>query len=420
VRLDNCYYDPDNDSQWIEFYMKNFTDSFSSRQLSTNINASHKKRMKDGISIITNGRMWAFRQVKNTGQVVLDEDEAEIVKFIFDSYVGGLGVKEIARKLKEKGVKNRNGGDEFSLSSIKRIIKNPAYMGTWVFGKQHKKFKKERPINIPPEDWYYHKNRVPAVVSEEVWTRANEIMDSKRLKGVPANKFNNLYPLSGRIKCGVCGETFFHSKYTSNIQAAWYCKTYKYYGKDRCDNIHMRYDDLNDILRQAVFTFIGNKDFLIKNLTEILGKSLKETRNINNFDGISKRIKTLEERKTRIRNLLYDSVITKEVYVKDTQEIDIKIAELESKITEIDKENEEKQTKIERLNLISKRLKNLKILNSDSISDDNLKNYIEEIIVFPDGLLKIKMIGGIPLTAKYERKPMKRRTKAEIEAAAQE
>jgi hypothetical protein len=208
-----------------------------------------------------------------------------------------------------------------------------------------------------------------------------------------------------------------HTSYKTTIQDRWACKTYKDYGKARCDNIMINYDDLNNILRETIYDFIKNKEFIIKNLLIIFEKSLRETKKTHNVDDALKRIKELEQQKDTIRDYLYKKVITVDEYNKDVAKVDSKIEILEKSITEADRENEGKKTKIERLNEISKELKSLKIKNNSVITDDNLKNFISKITVFPDGKLDIILMSEIPITAQYIKQNARRRTKAEIEAA---
>jgi DNA invertase Pin-like site-specific DNA recombinase len=73
--------------------------------------------MKKG-TVVTNGKMWGYNQVNSNLEI--NEEEAEIVRFVFDSYIEGKGFREILYDLTVKGITNKKGGP-FSLTTLKRM-----------------------------------------------------------------------------------------------------------------------------------------------------------------------------------------------------------------------------------------------------------------------------------------------------------
>jgi len=215
VRLRNEFYDIEDDSKYISTTMDNMFSEWYSRNLSKKSNNAQKTRMQSG-RILTNGRLWGYDQ-KNA-DLIINEKEAEVVRYVFKSYIKGTGFRTIKIELENMGIRSLNG-TPFALTTLKRMIKNEKYKGVLICGKTHKNFYTKKIEKVSPENWVIHKDRIPKIVSEEIWDKANEILHKKR-KTVAvednvkiAGYFKGFYPLSGKIFCSICNEKFHHGTY---------------------------------------------------------------------------------------------------------------------------------------------------------------------------------------------------------------
>lgn len=161
-----------------------------SRELSKKINNSNRRRQQTGTSIITNGKLWGYNQ--KDGELTINEEEAKVVRRIFELYISGLGCRGIRKKLTEEGYLTRNA-TEFAETTIKRMIKNEKYKGTVVFNKQHKNFDTKRIVQNPPEEWIVHENRIPAIIDPVIWEEANKIMKSRSIKAGGDNRIDQKF-----------------------------------------------------------------------------------------------------------------------------------------------------------------------------------------------------------------------------------
>lgn len=125
-----------------------------SRELSKKINNSNRRRQQTGTSIITNGKLWGYNQKE--GELTINEEEAKVVRRVFELYISGLGCRGIRKKLTQEGYLTRNS-TEFAETTIKRMIKNEKYKGTVIFNKQHKDFDTKKIIKNPPKNGLYMK-----------------------------------------------------------------------------------------------------------------------------------------------------------------------------------------------------------------------------------------------------------------------
>ena len=115
---------------------------------------------------------------------------------MYELCAGGLGSRCIARILREDGVRKRNGSF-FTDSDIRRMIRNPVNKGTVVMNRKHYDFDTRQVVKNPQEQFYIYENRIPAIVSEELWKAANEEIDKQNLIH-PCTAFN---PATHGISC---------------------------------------------------------------------------------------------------------------------------------------------------------------------------------------------------------------------------
>lgn len=152
---------------------------------------------------------------------VIDNDEAEAIRLIFNLFISGHSYKDICCILASKGYTTRNGKN-FGKNSLYDIIGNERYCGIYTFNKIPKdKGKRNSHSKKRPDDFIRIEDAIPAIISKDVFKQAQ---DRRRInKARPAFKAKTCYLLSGKIICGQCGQAMGgHS--VSNHQ-----KVYTYY-----------------------------------------------------------------------------------------------------------------------------------------------------------------------------------------------
>jgi len=135
-----------------------------------------------------------------TGRVQIKEDEAAVVREIFERFAGGWGYNTIARWLNEQGVPTRRRKGAWHKQVVAQIIGNRAYAGTWYYRRRDFTAGK-RGEPVPPEHWV--PIPVPTVIPEGLWLAARQKAEEARR--LWANRGRHGYLLSGIITCGDCG-----------------------------------------------------------------------------------------------------------------------------------------------------------------------------------------------------------------------
>lgn len=182
------------------------------RKLSSRVKFGHQQAIKQKV-VLGNSRIFGY--VKNDGRLVIDEEQAQMVRELFELYASDeYSMKQIENIFWEKGYRNHNG-NKIAHTTMSNMISNAKYKGYYVGNKVKvvDMFTKKQKF-LPPEDWVMFKDEtgeiVPAIVSEELWERANEILrrrseDVKSRQGI----CNHANLLTGKLYCTHCGALYY-------------------------------------------------------------------------------------------------------------------------------------------------------------------------------------------------------------------
>ncbi len=254
-----------------------------SRELSRKINNAHRHRQQTGNALMLTSNTYGYRKLPDKSFEIIKE-EAQVKRHMYELCAAGYGSRTIARILREKGIRKRNGAC-FSDSDIRRMIRNPINKGTVVMNRRHFDFDTKQTVRNPDEDQYVYENRIPSIVSKELWERANQEIDkrARRKEGEAyirksgekkADRIPNpriwtkgqqgrhpginpgKYILSGKLICGLCGAPFYRTtrKRKHDKICQWKCRTYLEQGRTKpgkeggCDNIHLEENALFSML----------------------------------------------------------------------------------------------------------------------------------------------------------------------------
>jgi site-specific DNA recombinase len=217
-----------------------------SRSISENIKMGYKYRFQRGQYNLGNNRILGYDTVD--GKLVPNED-AWIVKLIFEEYVKGKRIPEIGKELGEKGIKTRFGNIP-SFNVIKRVLLNETYKGDKELWKTPPidLFTKKPDLSVK-RDSIYLKADHESIVDEETWNKAQELLKRKkelyRKIGQLGGRTNTLY---GIIFCGNCGAPMSLKTYTSSKgekHKAWICRNRLHKkGEDKCHMDIVKDDEL--------------------------------------------------------------------------------------------------------------------------------------------------------------------------------
>ena len=171
--------------------------------------------------------------------LVIEPEEAKIVRLIFDMYLNKVSAERMEIILKEKGVIATNGG-YFNIGTIRDMLKNIAYTGNLLLQKSYTpnpliRRKKDNTGQLPK---YYVENNHEPIIPLEMFMQVQEERERRKAEGQRANFGKNITCFSCRIKCSICGRNYMRnsrSKNSDGIKAhIWTCGTRLTGGSKAC------------------------------------------------------------------------------------------------------------------------------------------------------------------------------------------
>jgi DNA invertase Pin-like site-specific DNA recombinase len=167
---------------------------------------SYQKRLNEGRPYFH--EMYGYDLVEPGGKdmVKINEEEAEVVRWIFNQFIGGATYADITRELIHRGIKTKKGNDRWAHTQIRKIINAIAYTGNKRAKAQTKDlFTGKITGSGPYKDQYMIENSHPAIISMDVFNRAQaRVKKNKRTKKQIRTPISN--PLKYRVFCGRCGK----------------------------------------------------------------------------------------------------------------------------------------------------------------------------------------------------------------------
>lgn len=167
-------------------------------------------------------------QKNNTKTLVIDSEQAVIVKMIFEWAANGVTSYQIVKSLNSLG-KNDNMHTTWTQKSISRILKNEFYTGTYMAGKTKKLFREDMLIRIPKDMWTIIENHHPAIIDKELFQSVQEQLssnsESRRYKKSSTPDF-----FEGKVYCQDCNRKMKRIKRKGNntdkLYFSYVCPTY--------------------------------------------------------------------------------------------------------------------------------------------------------------------------------------------------
>ena len=397
----------ENDDLIIGF--KGLVNDFYARDGSRRVRTGYRQKQKEGIVTIP---PFGYFKDKNTKKVVVVEEAAETVRLIFSAYVGGSGMKAIARTLNEqrrktpalmqmellnKRLPNTQDGILkkylWDATMVARILRDESYIGTLICHKSERNKINKTFRFTDPEEQFRHENYLPMIVTREIWEQAQDLLTERKEKNVRAGTNRGILRYGGLLRCKDCGRTFIGKriKLKSGERVAYVCDTYHRYGREHCSS-HMVDEETLDRLIGA--EILRTKKMYEENWSRMEWLVERWTPKASTASAkiskLQEHILVLEE---EVEVILMERIRDK----ANAERYDRMIAKREEQIAEAKKQIEELQNISEMLRSRQAKLKRDislidDILREGKMSEAHLRMLVEKILVHEeDGRLDLEI-----------------------------
>lgn len=310
------------------------------RKLSERVKFGIKRSLKDGK--LVGGKPYGY--IKKNGIMYIDEKKSIVVKKIFELYAtGAYGLRRIGEILASEGYYT-NRGKVFSDTTLKKMIKNKKYKGFYTGNmSQIIDYKTHKKVPNPESEWIQYKEveKVPPIVSDDLWEKANKILKVRNnhwAKTVLNKEFylnNKTY--TSKIFCKEHNTTFIRTascKYKEN--PIWQCNEYLRHGIKGCETPRLYEKHLDYIFEKLLSRFIENKEQTLDDILQDYITLIKECNSSTDVEKMKERLKEQETYKERLLDMVLQKMISDTDFQTKNNKINEEITSLKTKILKLE------------------------------------------------------------------------------------
>lgn len=343
--------------------------------------------------------------------LIIEPDEAEIVKIIYDKYVNEeLGIDMICNYLNQHGYEKRKTRDfelnYFTRGLIVNILDNPVYTGKIAYGKsktQKVKGTRDQYQRVKTDDYLLADGRHEAIISESLWEAAQQKRKENSVKWNKTHSLEHEHILSGVVKCPLCGTGMAgtvrrrKNKKTGEYKDDFY---YRCLHRKKMDEEHfcnykfsLNQDELNHQVETIILYIINNDNFgtfVKKKLEQKIDVTLLEEER----EQLRQQLRQLAGAKKKLMDMLDKLDVMDKHYDRKYQDMQDRLETLYDKISEIEDMITDTNEKIHNAysdhfsaKEIYKILEHFDIMY-DKMTDlekkEFIRNFIDSIELYPD------------------------------------
>ncbi len=364
------------------------------RKLSERVSFGMKRSIDNGVVL---GCSNIYGYVKDKGKLVIDEEQAKMIKIIFDRYANTTdGLSKVSKFLYNLGYKSKTG-KRIDTTILTRIIKNPKYKGYYCGHKSKVlDYRTKQKKRLNESDWIIYKDydNVPPIVSEKLWERANiklkQRQDSFTNRAVNKAVFQNRYTYSGKIYCGCHNLTYHRSsagKRKNN--PVWECQVYRKESLKGCSNPRVFELELDEVFKDMFNKLFKRRNNIFDEIASICKNYLETNNNETEIKNLESKIILLNNKKDKLLELVMEEYLSKEDYKKQVDLINEDLTVYQTKMNELSNNKKDKNYIENKINQIKNAFE--KCLEDDECYSDVFNEIIDRIIVHKQCDKQIKL-----------------------------
>lgn len=283
-----------------------------------------------------------------TRKYIINEHEAAAVRLMFQMVIDGHSYSAIIERLNSEGYKTKKK-QAFGRNSIYDILHNPKYKGEYIFhrtsGPDPYTKKRNSHRENAPEDMIIIQNGVPAIISEEDFDKVQQLLEKRRYRSYHSKRNKEVYLLSGKMFCGVCGCRYVGNRKSSSgnrgPHITYRCNHRGRGTKTACKNREVNRDYVEGFVIKQLEKSIFNKNMIKivqKNFREYV--SQKNAERDSELRRLEERIRNCEKQQRNIADILAEGVSKSQqaVFLQKLDEIAEDKLKLQEKLEQVKRE----------------------------------------------------------------------------------
>ena len=399
-----------NEADDLVIGFKGLMNDYYARDGSRRVTTGYRQKQKAGLVITP---PFGYFKDKNTNQVEIVPEAAETVHLIFASYLGGMGLKAIARMLNEEKRKTPAQMQMALLGKrmperleakikkkylwdgtmVGRLLKDEAYTGTLICHKSERNKINKTFRFTELDEQFRHENYLPPIITREMWEQVQELMNMRKKDNVRAGEGQTIHRYSGLIACGDCGRAFIGKriKLKNSQRVEYVCSTHHRFGEEHCSAHTLREEYLDEIIQAELIATKAQYQQMWDAMQDTVNRwTPKATNTLAQLKKLRQQIEATEE---EMEDILMERIRDKanaQRYDRMIAKREEQIAQAKKKIAELENLGQtirSRQAKLRKdISLIDQ------ILADGQMTEAHLRLLIEKILVYEtEGGLRLEI-----------------------------
>lgn len=366
-----------------------------SLSISQNVKIGIDYRNQQGKLQVCTNRFMGYDKDED-GKLIINEEEAKVVKRIYREYLDGASYYQIAHGLEADGIKTGAGKKKWLSSTLQKMLQNEKYIGDALLQKTITKdfLEKKRIPNDGTLPQYYVENNHEPIIPKDMYMRVQEEMVRRARLETGTGKrrvYSGKYALSSMVYCAHCGDLYQRTHYVSRDKrkkVVWRCVS-RLHLKDMdfvCPSRTVPEEDLHAAVVMAINRAFAQREIYLPELTEAILETVD--------DGNSAEIKEVDKQIAEVQKQLVGKA-----KAKDKQAIDIlgdQIDDLREKKRCLMAEVAVKEGERQKMQELEGYLKDLK--NEVTEYDERTTRRLIKQVTIDDEQITVLFKGGIEIT----------------------
>lgn len=391
-----------------------------SRKISERVRAGQAISRENGV-LYGNGNIIGYDRVGGT--YVINPEQAETIRTIFELYAQGLGQKELVNELTRRGCKDGNGNVKWSCVKISRILRNATYMGYVCYNKSkvNNFLEKKRIKNLDEDTFVLKKGDFEPIVSEALWRLCERIRKSRIKKyQMPSGEERrrgsripqHLWVKKLRCRCGAGYNRFkwrvlqdgtpiygYQCNYRTQKPAKSFVEKNHLAGQKSCDAISICEWKLDLMAKQIFDQLWGDQRQAVLKACQMIESCMLAATMQSDVGRaeLQRKADKLEQRILNLGQMRADGELTKEQYQKLYAQATKELEALQGKMG--GQPNEPENVNGFDLDKIKKGLSQMVDISTPKISEELIEEFVEVVTPVENHHYRWKMSFGETKTA---------------------